>query len=148
MSISNLINNNEEMLREAINSGINNDTVYDTLNNLIEKKDKNGKTPKQLSKTIASIIYMKRMVKAHDTEEYYSSIVKNNSERIKSALMDGINPDEIAISLIDTINSPGKNSKKRLNFMVKLITKMKKKELKLQRQNESSKGYQKIYSNN
>lgn len=148
MSISNLINNNEEILKEAINSGINNDTVYDTLNNLIEKKDRNGKTPKQLPKTIASIVYMKRMVKADDTEEYYSSVVKNNSERIKSALRDGISPDEVAIGLIDTINSPGKNSKKRLNFMVKLITKMKKKELKLQRQNESSKGYQKVYSNN
>lgn len=147
MSISKLINNNEEILKEAINSGINNDTVYDTLNNLIEKKDRNGKTPKQLSKTVASIVYMKKMVKTTDTEEYYSSVVKNNSERIKSALRDGISSDEVAIGLIDTINSPSKNSKKRLNFMVKLITKMKKKELKLQRQNES-KGYQKIYSNN
>ena len=145
---SNLVNNNKEMLKEAINSGINNDTVYDTLNTLIEKKDRKGRTPKQLPKTLASIIYMKKTIKTPDTEEYYSSVVRNNSERIKSALRDGISPDEVAISLIDTINSPSKNAKKRLNFMVKLITKMKKKELKLQRQNESSKGYQKVYNNN
>lgn len=144
---SNLISNNEEILKNAINSGISSDTVSMTISEFIEKKDISGKTYKQLPKALSSIIYMKRMVKEKDTEEYYSSVVKNNSERIKSALRDGISPDEIAMSLIDMVYSPSKNAKKRLNFMVKLITKMKKKELKLQKQNEI-KGYQKVYSNN
>lgn len=145
---SSLINKNEEMLKDAINNGINNETVYYTLNRLVEKNDRTGKIPKQLPKVLAGVIYMKKMVKVPDTEQYYSSVVKNNSERIKDALKNGISPDEIAISLIDTINSPSKNSKKRLKFMVKLISKMKTKEKRLQRQNENNKGYQKVYINN
>ncbi len=145
---SSLINKNEEMLKDAINNGINNETVYYTLNRLVEKNDRTGKIPKQLPKVLAGIVYMKKMVKVPDTEQYYSSVVKNNSERIKDALKNGISPDEIAISLIDTINSPSKNSKKRLKFMVKLISKMKTKEKRLQRQNENNKGYQKVYINN
>ncbi len=146
--LSKLISNNEEILKEAINSGISSDTIRDTLNNLIEKKDRTGKTPKQISKAVASIAYMKKDIKLPDTEEYYSSVVKNNSARIKSALNDGISPVEIASSLLDTVNSSNKNSKKQLNFIVKLVTKMKKKELKLKNQREITNQYQKKLINN
>lgn len=129
----------DEILKESINSGINSETI-----NYIFEKMANNNANKKTNKMIAAIIYMKKRIREQDTEQFYSKIVKNNSSKIKDALKNGITPDEIAMSLIDTLNSPSKKAKKRLNYMVKLITKMKAKELSLKKENTNIKSYQKI----
>lgn len=144
MSMSKLICNNEQYLRDAINSGISGEAINSTLNEIIDISDIKGKTPKQIGKTLSTIVYMKRDIIEPVNYEYVSNIVKANSEKIKSALISGITPSEVAVSLSGMINNINRKSTKQLGFMVKLISKMKRRELVLNRQKQSAKSYQKI----
>ena len=149
MSVSNLVNNNEDYIRDAIDKGISGDAVESTLEDVINKSEEIGKTPKQVKEAIETIVDMKKKENTKVDENYASEFVKNNSEKIESALEDGISPEEVAITLTNSTNeATNRKGKKHLSFIVKLISKMKKKELKLNKenQNKEEKGYQKILS--
>lgn len=141
MAFSNLIRNNEEYIRDAINRGIDGSAISSTLNDVMDRSDMTKKNPTQVKEVIETIVSMKN--KNIETEDfnYSSNFVRTNSDRIKSALNDGIEPQEIAETLMISSNN---KDKRRLKFIVNLISKMKKKELKLRKQKEVSKGYQKV----
>ena len=126
-------------LKEALNNGINGEAVGATLNDIVNKSSELGKMPKQAKNVVETIIYMKKNVNSIPDKKYASNLVMDNSERIKSALNEGISPNEIAVTLMETLEKANtRRTKSRLRFMTKLIKKMKQKELALKKQNENS----------
>ena len=143
MALSNFINNNEEYLTAAIKSGVSGEALSSTLEDIVEKVKQTGKTPTQLKDTVEVIAKMKSDIKNTNSLEYSSTLVKENSEKFKSALNEGLTSDEVVTSLTNSLNSSNtKKGKEHLSFMTKLITKMKRKELTLS--NNMEKGRQKI----
>lgn len=140
MAITKLMNENEENIRGAIESGISGEAVESTLEDVINKSNELGNA-KQIRKTVETIVDMKENPNTKIDESYSSNLVKNNSEKIKAAFNDGITPKEVATTLV---NETDKKGKTHLPFIVKLISKMKKKELKLNMEKQDIKGYQKI----
>lgn len=137
---------NEEYIKDAIGNGVDGEAVSATLEDVVNKADMMGKTPEQLKETVDTIVEMKTTPQSNVSEEYLSDVVKNNSDKLKAAINEGIKPEEVAQELINTTqNIKDKKDKKHLNFIVKLLSKMKKKELKLTMDKQNTKGYQKVY---
>ena len=139
----------KEMLKEAINSGVDAEAVNSTLNDMVSKTNEKGKVPRQVKHVIETIVHMKKNVNNVPDKTYASNFVRQNSERIKSAINDGISPNEIAITLLEsTEKANDRRTKRRLKFITKLIVKMKQKELKLLKQNDHTmeKGMQKVFT--
>jgi len=145
MANSTLMNNNEEYVRDAINIGISASAVSNTVTDMLKKAEEIGTTPKQVKDSIETIADMKKNVDVSRDENYSSELVKNNSNKISRALSEGIEPNEVAATLINTANNANNiNSKRKLSFIVKLVSKMKKKELVMDRQKQDGKSYQKV----
>ena len=138
---SKTIMQNEENLKDAINNGVSGEAVTSTIEGIIENT--NGNVPKQVGQTIQAIAEMKSTPNI-PSDEYLSSFVNKNSEKIKAALNDGIEPEEISQTLVNQLNNSNtKQSKKKLNFIVRLVSKIKQREKRLQAK-KSSKFNQKI----
>ena len=138
-------NLNEESIKDAIRNGINADAVGATLQDVINKSDELGKNPRQVKNVVETIVHMKTNVNSIPDKKYASSIVKENSEKIKRALQDGISPNEIATTLIESVQKANsRRTKSRLRFITKLIVKMKEKELKLLKENSINIETQKV----
>lgn len=147
--VSGLGSENCELLKDAINDGISGDAVESTLEDVINKTDEMGKTPKQVKEAIETIVDMKEKENTKIDESFTSDFVKENSEKITSALQEGISPKEVATTLVNSTNeATNRKGKKHLKFITKLIFKMKKKELKLSKEKENvqEKGKQKVLS--
>lgn len=141
---------NNETLKEAINSGITGDAVNSTLEDIVNKVEENNNNPIQVRRTIETIIHMKKNVNSIPDKKYASSLVRENSEKIKAAINEGISPNEIALTLMDSVEKANnRRTKSRLKFITKLIVKMKNKELILQKEKETQmeKGRQKVLNN-
>ena len=147
MAITKIVSENENNIKEAINSGISNEAVGATLDDVINVADSKEKVPVQVKNTVAAIVEMKSDVENKIDPNYASEYVKKNNEKISAALEEGITPKEVANTLINsTEKSNSKKGKKHLKFIVRLISKMKRKELKLNKNKENveQKGYQRV----
>lgn len=143
--MSKVINENEEYIRQAVETGISSNAINATLEGIVNKSDKLGKTPEQLKKTVEVISQMKSNVNELSETKYLSDLVNKNSSKIISALKDGVSNYEIAQILINsTERANDYESKCDLNFVVKLISEMERKELVLNRQNSQERSYQNI----
>ena len=140
------VNFNEENIKDAISNGIDADAVNSTLDDMVSVSLETGKTPKQMKEVVESIVEMKKDTNNVIDETYASNFVKENNQKIVSAINDGISPNEIAQTLVEaTDKANDKKSRKHLKFITKLISKLKVKELKLRRDKENSiKGRQKV----
>ena len=140
------VNFNEENIKDAISNGIDADAVNSTLDDMVSVSLETGKTPKQMKEVVESIVEMKKDTNNVIDETYASSFVKENNQKIVSAINEGISPDEIAQTLVEaTDKANDKKSRKHLKFITKLISKLKVKELKLRKEKENSiKGRQKV----
>ena len=126
------VNFNEENIKDALNNGIDAEAVNSTLDDMVSVSLERGKTPKQMKEVVESIVEMKKDTENVVDETYASSFVKENNQKIVSAINDGISPNEIA-------------RRKHLKFITKLISKLKVKELRLRKEKENSKkGMQKV----
>lgn len=116
-------------VNDAIKTGISGEAVADTIEDVLDKN--NGEVPKQFKDTMEVVADMKSDKPDEFNSEYASDLVKNNSNRIKEALKDGIEPNEVAIELskASTIANTQEGYKK-LNFIARLISKMKRKQRK------------------
>lgn len=116
-------------VNDAIKTGISGEAVADTIEDVLDKN--NGEVPKQFKDTMEVVADMKSDKPDEFNFEYASDLVKNNSNRIKEALKDGIEPNEVAIELskASTIANTQEGYKK-LNFIARLISKMKRKQRK------------------
>lgn len=149
MATTKLVSENENNIKEAISTGISNEAVGATLEDVINTSDFKGRTPIQVKDTVEAIVEMKSDVEVKTDESYASNLFKENNKRIESALNEGITPKEVATTLVNsTNNSNTKKGKNHLRFLVNLISKMKKKELRLSKNkaNVEQKGYQKVYT--
>lgn len=138
---------NSEYIKYAIEEGISAEAVQSTLSDVINKINDKGETPKQVQNTIETIADMKKTVENIYNEQYQSDFVKENNEKINSALNEGVEPEEIATALIDSVeNANTKEDKQDLKFTVNFISKMKEKDLKLNKEKESveEKGMQRV----
>lgn len=135
MSASQLVSQNEEYIRDAINNGIDAETVNDTLERVVNY-DKNSNQVVEVVQTIAN---MKNEEKVIRDERYLTELVRDNNSKIKSALNDGISPREIAATLVDSLG--GKQNDNNLTFIVKLICAMKKQEIKIKKSNNYQKQF-------
>lgn len=124
-------------IKSAIDSGIDKEAVRSILDDMISTCEKNNQTPAQVGQAIKMIAQMKSSKDDSADEKYLSNLVKNNSDRIKSALNDGIYPDEIATTLVTSVNL----NPNGFSFLTKLISIMKSKEERLKMQKSS---FQKI----
>ena len=140
------VNFNEENIKDAISNGIDADAVNSTLDDMVSVSLETGKTPKQMKEVVESIVEMKKDTNNVIDETYASSFVKENNQKIVSAINEGISPDEIAQTLVEaTDKANDKKSRKHLKFITKLISKLKVKELRLKKEKENSiKGRQKV----
>ena len=131
-----------EDLKKAINEGISGVAVKDTLEGIANKSEELG-TPKQVVDVVDTLVELKSDVQSTPDNKYSSDLVKNNSEKIKSAINDGISSNEIATTLVKQ-TSEATNTRK-INFIVRLIEKIKRKEYKLNKNKD--RGYQKQLTN-
>lgn len=147
MAITKIVSENENNIKEAINSGISKEAVGATLEDVVNVADTKEKVPVQVKNTVAAIVELKSDVENKIDPNYASDFVKKNNEKITAALEEGITPKEVATTLINsTEKSNSKKGKKHLKFIVRLISKMKRKELKLNKNKENieQKGYQRV----
>ena len=140
------VNFNEENIKDALNNGIDAEAVNSTLDDMVSVSLERGKTPKQMKEVVESIVEMKKDTENVVDETYASSFVKENNQKIVSAINDGISPNEIAQTLVEaTDKANDRKSRKHLKFITKLISKLKVKELRLRKEKENSKkGMQKV----
>ena len=140
------VNFNEENIKDAINNGIDAEAVNSTLDDMVNVSIETGKTPKQMKEVVESIVEMKKDTENVVDETYASSFVKENNQKIVSAINDGFSPNEIAQTLVEaTDKANDRKSRKHLKFITKLISKLKVKELRLRKEKENSKkGMQKV----
>ena len=140
------VNFNEENIKDAISNGIEGEAVNSTLDDMVSVSIETGKTPKQMKEVVESIVEMKKDTENAVDETYASSFVKENNQKIVSAINDGISPNEIAQTLVEaTDKANDRKSRRHLKFITKLISKLKVKELRLRKEKENSKkGMQKV----
>lgn len=147
MATTKLVSENENNIKSAVMEGISGEAVGATLGDVVNTSDSKGNTPKQVKYTVEAIANMKSDVESKTDESYASELFKENGERIQAAINDGITPKEVATTLVNaTNNSNTKKGKSVLRFFVKLISKMKAKDLKYKKEKENieQKGYQKV----
>lgn len=145
--LSKTVTDNYDYIKESLESGIDSDTVNLVVNDLLDKSDTIGRTPKQVKKAIDAVVSMKSDENKIDTSRL-SKYVKENSVKIYSALNSGLSSEDIARKLMSSLeNSSDKNGMEELRFVTQLVSKMKEKELKLKLQKENEKGVSYVKKN-
>ena len=125
------MNNNDVNydVNDALKTGISGEAVSETIEEVLNKKS--GDVPKQFKDTVEAVVDMKSDKQDQINEQYSSELVKNNSNRIKEALKDGIEPQEVAVEIAkDSMKANTNEGYKKLNFITRLISKMKRKQRK------------------
>ena len=145
--LSKTVTDNYDYIKESLENGIDSDTVNLVVNDLLDKSDTIGRTPKQVKKAIDAVVSMKS-----DENKIYTSrlsnYVKENSVKIYSALNSGLSSEDIARKLMSSLeNSSDKKGMEELRFVTQLVSKMKEKELKLKLQKENEKGVSYVKKN-
>lgn len=145
--LSKTVTDNYDYIKESLESGIDSDTVNLVVNDLLDKSDTIGRTPKQVKKAIDAVVSMKSDENKIDTSRL-SNYVKENSVKIYSALNSGLSSEDIARKLMSSLeNSSDKKGMEELRFVTQLVSKMKEKELKLKLQKENEKGVSYVKKN-
>lgn len=146
-------NNISDDVKEAVETGISGEAVTEVIGEIANKE---GETPEQFKDTVEIVAEMKNDKPDAFNPEYASNLVQNNSNRIKEALHNGIEPQEIATEITRSSKEVNtEKGKRKITFITKLISKMKRKERKkdLERQQqiatqnqEQLGGIQKVYT--
>lgn len=145
--LSKTVTDNYDYIKESLENGIDSDTVNLVVNDLLDKSDTIGRTPKQVKKAIDAVVSMKSDENKIDTSRL-SNYVKENSVKIYSALNSGLSSEDIARKLMSSLeNSSDKKGMEELRFVTQLISKMKEKEFKIKLQNKNEKGVSYVKKN-
>ncbi|MDO4962880.1 MAG: hypothetical protein Q4E75_02110 [bacterium] len=142
MAMTNLVNDNEAYIKDALENGINGEAIESVINNMASSVEK----PSQIKEVVESISNMKQAPSMYN-EQFLSDFVRKNNGKIESAIKEGLTPNEIAMSLESDLKQDTYDSKNHLKFMTRLISEIKKIELKLIREKEQAVEYQKVYNN-
>lgn len=131
MAVSNFMKKDEMFIRDAIENGISAASVNLTISNMLNKTDTYKMTPKQIKNVIETIVDTKTNSNTVNSTNFSSDYIRKNNNKIIAALNNGIEPNEI-------VNSISNVEGKKLKFTVKLISKMKKQELRLRQQKSNN----------
>lgn len=138
MAISSVMKKEELYIRDAIENGISAESINQTISNMLNNTNRFRSTPKQIREVIETIVDSKSSIRNIDDNTFSSGFVRKNNLKIKDALSNGIMPYEV-------VNSLSNNDGRKLKFTVRLISKMKKQELKLRNQKANQSNYQMVY---
>lgn len=86
---------NRENIIDAINEGINAETIQDTIVLLDSRYSNLSYIPKQFKTIIDGVCALKQDVVSDNNSEYSSTFFKENSSKLKAAINDGISSSEI-----------------------------------------------------
>lgn len=125
---SEVIYNGSDNIKSAIENGISGMAVADTLNDIIDKSDEVSLVPSQLKTTVEEISEMKNNISSKTDESYKSDFMKSNSQKLLSALKDGLTGDELKEKFEKEISS---GTSKTVKFNANLVAKLKQKQLAL-----------------
>lgn len=137
MAISSVMKKEESYIRDAIENGISAESINQTISNMLNNTNRFRSTPKQTREVIETIVDSKSSIRNIDDNTFSSGFVRKNNLN-KDALSNGIMPHEV-------VNSLSNSNGRKLKFTVRLISKMKKQELKLRNQKANQSNYQMVY---
>ena len=133
-------------VNSAIESGISNTAVIDSISGVIKKSEQVGFVPKQFNKMIKTIMEAKTTAPEEYDNSLSSSLIRNNMGKLVSALKEGIRKEEVTASLSKGAISGDQDN---MNFLSNLVAHMKKKENILSMEKTGGQvSFQKVYSNN
>lgn len=135
---SEVIYNSADNIKSAIENGISGMAVRDTLNDIIDKSDEVSLVPSQLKTTVEEISEMKNNVSSKTDESYKSDFMKSNSQKLLSALKDGITGDELKEGFEKELSS---GTSEKVKFNANLVAKLKQKQLSLSKTEVNSKQF-------
>lgn len=135
----------KEYIRSALEEGVSGEGIKNSIEDMLDKSDEIGHTPEQIRDVIDTISSMKQSPNVVDNS-YNSALVRENSAKIKSAITEGLTPNEVSHTLENNLEKQDDNRK--FKFIINLISKMKKKEKSLSKKEQMEKGFQKVKVNN
>ena len=139
------MNIDKEYIKSAIEKGVSSEGIKNSIEDMLNKSDEVGHTPEQIRDVIDTISSMKQTPNVVDNS-YNSTLVREKSAKIKSAITEGLTPNEVSHTLENNLEKQDDNRK--LKFIINLISKMKKKEKSLSKKEQMEKGFQKVKVNN
>lgn len=135
----------KEYIKSAVEEGVSGEGIKNSIEDMLDKSDEIGHTPEQIRDVIDTISSMKQSPNVVDNS-YNSALVRENSAKIKSAITEGLTPNEVSHTLENNLEKQDDNRK--FKFIINLISKMKKKEKSLSKKEQMEKGFQKVKVNN
>lgn len=135
----------KEYIKSALEEGVSGEGIKNSIEDMLDKSDEIGHTPEQIRDVIDTISSMKQSPNVVDNS-YNSALVRENSAKIKSAITEGLTPNEVSHTLENNLEKQDDNRK--FKFIINLISKMKKKEKSLSKKEQMEKGFQKVKVNN
>ncbi len=139
------MNIDKEYIKSAVEEGVSGEGIKNSIEDMLDKSDEIGHTPEQIRDVIDTISSMKQSPNVVDNS-YNSALVRENSAKIKSAITEGLTPNEVSHTLENNLEKQDDN--RRFKFIINLISKMKKKEKSLSKKEQMEKGFQKVKVNN
>lgn len=139
------MNIDKEYIKSAIEKGVSSEGIKNSIEDMLNKSDEVGHTPEQIRDVIDTISSMKQTPNVVDNS-YNSTLVREKSAKIKSAITEGLTPNEVSHTLENNLEKQDDNRK--FKFIINLISKMKKKEKSLSKKEQMEKGFQKVKVNN
>lgn len=135
----------KEYIKSALEEGVSGEGIKNSIEDMLDKSDEIGHTPEQIRDVIDTISSMKQSPNVVNNS-YNSALVRENSAKIKSAITEGLTPNEVSHTLENNLEKQDDNRK--FKFIINLISKMKKKEKSLSKKEQMEKGFQKVKVNN
>ena len=133
----------DELFKEAVSKGIDNDAVMATLDELLNKMSENEITKDVFKEAIEIIILFKDKCNDSTNIEFSSTYLKNNGSKLIAALEKGISSSEISDSINKVSESLKYDIANFIAFMKEQEVKLK--EAEIQKQNVDS--FQKVLIN-
>lgn len=135
------MNIDKEYIKSAIEEGVSSEGIKNSIEDMLNKSDEVCHTPEQIRDVIDTISSMKQTPNVVDNS-YNSTLVREKSAKIKSAITEGLTPSEVSHTLENNLKKQDNNRK--FKFIINLVSKMKRKEKNLSKKEQMEKGFQKV----
>ena len=132
---------NNEYLSSALEEGIGNEAIVNSIEGVMNKSDEKGFVPKQFGKMIDMLISAKQGTNEFIDNTRLSFLVRNNMGKLDALLNDGLTPSEVSMSFARQIT---KNKPEDSKFLTSIYSKIKKREFALKKAQSQEKQHQKV----
>ena len=132
---------NNEYLSSALEEGIGNEAIVNSIEGVMNKSDEKGFVPKQFGKMIDMLISAKQGTNEFIDNTRLSFLVRNNMGKLDALLNDGLTPSEVSMSFARQIT---KNNPEDSKFLTGIYSKIKKREFALKKAQSKEIQHQKV----